>query len=444
MRAKKSPLELVAASLRFTPDACDSIAEFTQFTGSTWERTLQWLDDSGLAFYFLKRIQNSHSADAVPSWVIAHLERNYASNQLRVREMSRRFNSLNQQFHHAGVHYAAVKGFSLVPDFCPDASLRYQGDFDYLVDEASLSTAAQALRDAGYLPKPSPSREEFIFMLPGSASVRSSAQYSPEASYAVELHLDLWDGHYHGVDLPRGLLSTDGACTRNWNGCNFYGLSDDEAFLGQVLHACHHMFTEWIRMSCFLEIAFFLNRRAQDEALWNRVSRRVGDNLRLREFVVIVSEISARLFAAPLPSLVKEWRSHVRTGPGIWITNYSTEWAFCEFPPYHFRALPAAKLVRFLHREFKAPEVSQQKASSIPTETSEPRSRLSRIARTLINNPSRALDRAWWKRQMLFRRTLFHSLAWLRYLGEIPRWLWMNYSKRKSASPSGVMRPAVD
>ena len=443
MRAQKNPLELVAASLRLTPDACDSVAGFRQFNGHTWKRTLQWLDDAGLAFYFLRRIQNSRSADVIPSWVVAYLERNFAANQLRVREMSRRFNDLNQRFNHTGVRYAVFKGFSLVPDFCPDASLRYQGDIDYLVDEPSLSAAKQALLDAGYRAKPSPSSEEFIFMLPGASPVHTSEQYSSDAAYAVELHLDIWDGHYHGIHLPRGLISTDRACSRNWNGHSFHGLSVDEAFLGQVLHACHHLFAEWIRMSCFLEIAYFLNRCALDDVLWARVAQHVGDNLQLREFVVIVSEIAARLFAAPLPSVIQKWGREIRTAPGIWLESYSTEWAFCEFPPYQFKALPATNLVRFLRRQYKTPKVVSTTSTGVAVQTA-PRSRLMRIASSLIKTPSRALDRAWWKRQMLLRRTAFHALARVRYVSEIPRWLWMNHKQRGSAGATRSLRPGPD
>ncbi len=69
--------------------------------------------------------------------------------------MSRRFDFLNLAFNNAGVRYAVLKGLSLVPEFCPYAPLRHQGDFDYLVDPNSLEAAQRILAEAGYVPKPS-------------------------------------------------------------------------------------------------------------------------------------------------------------------------------------------------------------------------------------------------------------------------------------------------
>ena len=80
------------------------------------------------------------------------------------------------------------------------------------------------------------------------------------------------------------------ASTQQWNRYSFSALTNEDAFVLQVIHACHHFFTLWIRMSCLFEIAYFLNRRASDAELWGRVEERVGANGVLREFVVIVSE----------------------------------------------------------------------------------------------------------------------------------------------------------
>ena len=110
--------------------------------------------------------------------------------------------------------------------------------------------------------------------------------------------------------------------TQRWNENEFFALSDEEAFLLQVLHACHHFFTLWIRMSCLYEIAYFLNRRANDSKLWDRVEEHVGDSSVLREFVVVVSQTAASLFGTPVPPLISRWTEQIRIGPRIWVDKY--------------------------------------------------------------------------------------------------------------------------
>ena len=77
----------------------------------------------------------------------------------------------------------------------------------------------------------------------------------------------------------RNLFTVERATTHAWNGFVFPALTDEDAFLLQVVHACQHLFALWIRMSCFLEIGYFLKRRVYDTALWNQIEQRVGDNL---------------------------------------------------------------------------------------------------------------------------------------------------------------------
>jgi hypothetical protein len=198
-----------------------------------------------------------------------------------------------------------------------------------------------------------------------------------------------------------------------------------------VLHACQHLFTFWIRMSGLLEVGYFLNRRASDTSLWNRIEQRVGDNLVLREFVVIVAELVVKLFAPPLPSLVRDWGASVRPGPRVWIESYARHWAFCELPGYQFSLFPRAKLVLFLHQQYRD-NISARK--HMVRNRLIPSSRLSRIASSVRDKPSLVLDASWWKRQRLIGRSLFHALAGLRYLCEIPRWVWLNRARMRSAS----------
>ena len=438
---RHSSAEDIVEFLSFSSDSCGRVDELKKLRPREWERVLRWLDDAGLAFYFLEKLKNKNATDTVPPWVMSRLDRDFVGNQQRVDYMSRRFAFLNQEFNEAGVRYVVLKGLSLVPQFCPDALLRYQGDFDYLVDEPSLLAAQRVLVEAGYSPKVSPSSEEFIFLMPGMGKQSRVTEYSARAPHAVELHLDIWDREMFRVSSIPRLFSVEHAQTQLWNGFAFPALTDEDAFLLQVLHACCHCFSYWIRMSCLFEIAYFLNRRSSDSSLWSRVGQRVKDNLVLRDFVVIVAELAAKLFAPPLPPLVRDWGARVRPATRVWIDRYARHWAFCEPPVQEFSIFPEAKLVRFLHQQYKD---GASPGKFMVRDLVLPSSRISRIASSLKDNPSLVLDAAWWKRQLVISRSLFYVLGWLRYLCEIPRWRWRNraYVQTTSTSWTGDSLPA--
>jgi len=429
---RRNPGQEIVDFLSFSAASAGDRAGLRKFRERDWKQGLRWMDDAGLAFYFLRKLEQANARDAVPTWVMNRLEQSFADNQQRVGEMSRQFDSLNRKFNDAGVRYVVLKGLSLVPEYCPDANLRHQGDFDYLVDDHSLSTAQRIVVDAGYRPKPSTSSQEFIFVSQGTGvPTRSPEQYSARAPHAVELHLDIWDSEQHGLPSMPGLFSVERTRIHQWNGLTFPGLTDEDAFLLQVLHACHHLFTYWIRMASLLEIGFFLNRRGSDASLWNRVEQRVGDNVMLRDFVVVITELVAKLFAAPIPGLVRAWSNCIRPATRVWIERYARHCAFCEIPSYELSFLPKAKLVLFLHQQYENTGLQQHPARKRLTTFP----RLSRMVSSLRNKPSLALTAAWWKRQLFIRRSLFHTLAGLRYLCEIPRWRWLNRTKMRPASP---------
>lgn len=427
---KSSPAEAVIGFLSFSGDRRESLEAMEKFTPRHWKHILRWLDDAGLAFYFFQKLKDEHASGNVPLSVLSRLERNFASNQLRIEEMGRRFEAINRKFNDAGVRYTVIKGFSLVPQFCPRAALRHQSDLDYLIDEQSLPLARRLLSDAGYRSKISRSSKESIFVSFGNAPSRSYAQYSPHAPHAVELHTEIWDDDMHGVREVPKLFSVGQARTQHWNGLTFPAQADEDAFLLQILHACHHLFSQWIRISSLLEIGHFLHRRAFDLELWSGIEQRVGDSAVLREFVVIVTEMTARLFAAPIPEVVQGWSAGVRPRPRAWIDNYARDWALGGLPVYEFSLFPRSKLALFLFHQYRS--ASREKESQPRNQSAY--SRLWRIALFIKDNPALIWNADWWRRQHLLRRSVFYALAELRYLAEIPRWRWLNRASPRTGS----------
>ena len=427
---KRTPAEAVVAFLSFAGDRRDSLTALEKFTPRQWEHILQWLNDAGLAFYFLQRLKDEDASGIVPPSILSCLERNFACNQLRVEEMGRQFDAINRKFDDAGVRYTVIKGFSLVPQFCPCAPLRYQADLDYLIDEESLPAACRVLAGIGYQPRASHSSKEWIFVSSEQRPSRSEAQYSPNAPHAVELHTDIWDEDMLGIPGIPKLFSVQQARTRYWNGLRFPAQVDEDAFLLQVLHACQHIFTQWIRISSLLEIGYFLHRRASDLELWSGIEHRAGDSAVLHELVVIVTEMAARLFAAPIPKLVEAWGARIRPGPRIWIDNYARDWVLCGLPLYEHSLFPRSKLALFLHEQYR----SAWRAQKSQPHNRSPFWRLRRMALSIRDNPALVWNGDWWRKQHLFRRSVFYALAELRYVAEIPRWRWLSRTNSQAAS----------
>jgi len=139
--------------------------------------------------------------------------------------------------------------------------------------------------------------------------------------------------------LPQSLSVRD-VKTYQWREFTFPVLPDEDAFLVQVLHACHHLFTYWIRLSSLWEIGYFLTRRASDASFWSRIEKRVEGNTVFQEFTVVVIELVAKLFGAPIPPAVRVWGRRIRPASRVWIENYGREWLFGEVPTYSCACSP--------------------------------------------------------------------------------------------------------
>jgi hypothetical protein len=244
------------------------------------------------------------------------------------------------------------------------------------------------------------------------------------------LHTDLWEEELNRLPQIPKLPFLERAVAHHWNGLTFPALEDEDAFLLQVLHVCHHLFTFWIRMSCLFELGYFLQRRACDREFWNRTEQRVADSRLLREFVVIVTELVSRLFVSPVPPLIHAWAAKIRPGSRVWIEHYARRCAFSELPAYQFSLFPTAKFVLFLQQQFteQAPG-----GKSVLRKRLLPSSRLSHFVSSIRRKPSLALNADWWKHQLLVRRSIFHLLAGVRYVWEVPRWRWLNRAKVPTA-----------
>ncbi|MGB7849101.1 MAG: nucleotidyltransferase family protein [Candidatus Acidiferrum sp.] len=421
--------ETIIRYLSFSNGVGNSGTALTDFTLRQWERTFTWLDNANLALYLLKKLRDTHADRNLPSAVLSRLEQNYSNNRLRVEEMASQFAVVNEMFRQSGVEHAVVKGFSLVPEFCPDARLRQQSDLDYLVDEKSLPAAQNVLGQLGYTLKSHHTPEQWVFWkgaIPFPAT--SSEQYDAKGRYVIELHSAMWEPGEHGIDVAGTRFSRPRTINHEWRGIYFPALYDEDAFLLQILHVLQHLLGGWIRMFWLYEIAYCLHRRANDALFWQGVEGCAEAEAVLPQFVAIVTELAAQFFQAPLPAIVQAWKTDLRPAVKVWLDNYGRQLAFEKIPYYELDLFSASKLVLFLHRQFLHDEARRR---HFMRRRLLPWTRPVSIARSIKERPTVLFDPQWRHRQFLFHRVLFHASSGLRYLCEIPRWLWLN--RRKAA-----------
>jgi hypothetical protein len=211
-----------------------------------------------------------------------------------------------------------------------------------------------------------------------------------------------------------------------WRGLHFPVLQEVDAFLLQILHALHHVLAGWTRMGVFHEIAYCLQRRANDSSFWQRVERQAQADAPLPQFVAIIAELAARFFHAPLPAIVKTWKMQLPPPVKVWLEKYGPGVAFAKVPIGELDLFPTAKLVLFLHRQF-LPDAKRRR--HFMRRRLLPWGRPGKIVRSIKKQPALLFDAKWRERQFMFNRVVFHTGSLLRYLCEMPRWVWLNRKK---------------
>lgn len=384
-------------------------------TGREWEKARLWLVESGLALYFCQRVKGSEAEAVVPADLLVRLARNLGDNQRRVAAMAEEFGSLNRCFERAGIEYAVLKGFALVPDYCPDACLRTQFDYDYLVRPESLKQAELALRMAGYRRKYSETPDRLLFIHPGRAPRLPSSEqdfFLHTLNRPVELHLSLWEFAEEKLSLETPADPLSRSIWRSWKGLRFPALSDPDALLAQGLHAFRHILNNECRLSLFYEMAHFLDTTRQSEAFWQNLRTHTQADPRLPEIIGVIFTLASELFGAEVSPAAAEWTTAtLPRALALWTQRHGLASALDNFSSNKFSLL--------LHREF----VEDTKAwREIRSKRLFPFRRPHRAAEATSPRLASHLAAAWRQGRHVLRRIRFHLVAAACYAWELPMW----------------------
>jgi Uncharacterised nucleotidyltransferase len=407
----------VIASLRISEDsACEQ--HLQPFGIRDWQRTLNWLDDSGLSLYFLRHLQVTNTTAMVSPKVLAYLEVSLRNNHVRWERLAQEFARISQGFEHAGIGFAVIKGLALVPDYCPDALLRAPSDLDFLINREDMGLANSALEKAGYRVKTTSDMEVQFWKPSPKMPTTSDSPYSASTEPLVELHFGFWDDE-NRIPLREPIFSVDRVVSHSWQGLIFPVLNERDAFLLQVIHVFHHVTHYWLKLSWLLELGFFLSNRALDTEFWLQVDHQMEGFPGLREFAAIVVYLVKVAFGATAPEITNHWMDSLGCNSRLWLEKYAEDWLIDDHPFRRSAFLRTAKLSLFLHQQYvRGPKARNEvlRERLFPWKRPDSRSFPSDYA------PSHTLKSQWIRSVFVLNRLMFHAGATLRYLCEVPRW----------------------
>jgi hypothetical protein len=411
--------QTVAACLSFSGEKSIQFEKLRGFSPRDWRRTLGWLDASGLALYFLQEIDDHNARAVLPSEVLMWLDKHLASNRRRVVRLAHEIANINQGFDQAHIRYAVIKGFSLVPLFCSDISLRAQADIDYLVEEASRKTAKQVLVEAGYDLEEESSVESKFEKPRTRNATRSDNSYAVQTEAGVELHTSVWNFELIHIPFAEPEFSLDPTHSKQWRDLTFPVLNDLDIFVLQIVHAFHHVLNCWVKMSWLFEIGYFLTQQGFNSAFWNALEQYAARMPQFRQFAAIVIRLASNIFGCTVPPVAERWIGEMHPAAKVWISNYGSAWAFENNPYQELSLLSASKLVLFLHQLY-APDAEARKR--IRDLRLFPWKQPPKVAMPIKGRPATNLQARFLQSEHIMRRLIFHASTGSRYLWELPRW----------------------
>lgn len=387
-----------------------------------WKQALEWLDHSGIALLFWKRLKELGEVGAIPFETGECLERNLADHRLRLADMVAEFDSINQGFESAGLKYAAMKGLALPSDYCPDILLRTTYDYDYLLPRESIRAAENVLKAVGYIRKDDPEEHPIVYFHkdhPPRAPLCRDDLYSPAFPRTVELHYLFWDAGPVGFPLKLPFDPLDELELRHFPAypglqrrVYFYALSEANDLIFELLHAFRHILHGWCRLRSLLDIACLLDRRASDDVFWREFLKRLKSSPALADIAGVVFLLSASLFGAKVPDFVASRTTSCLRPPLVsWVNRYGKSSALQNFSDNKFSL--------FLHREFIGDDATWR---AIERSRLFPAHRPNQAVNSAVGSLPSRVSAKWKQAVYVSRRLKHHVKAAARYKLESRRW----------------------
>ena len=398
--------ETVFAS--FWEPATNLRARLTEFSERDWRRAFYWMDVTGLALYFLDRIQRLGLQDCLPPVILDRLTNNLRDNSARAVSLFGEAVALSLRFKRKNIEFALLKGVTLCPDSVPDNALRCQMDLDVLVRESQADEARRCLESLGYvLDVVSGTTWEFKA---GAGVAQFKDLYRVRPQRSVDLHLLPSDTESE-IRHTQDLLAR--AQPRSFHGLLLPVLSPEDLFIQQALHLFKHICSEYARAFWVLEFWRHVHTRRADTRFWRNVRVLASTTPGAVIAIGVSTLIATLMFGKFAPEELSQWSmNHLPPSICLWVQLYGRRSLLASFP--------GSKLYLLLQRQL-VPDTSESRAAI--RRRIFPIHRPSNITRTAQGEQlaSRLLLYRVQAKYLFFRLRI-HVVEGLRYAIESGRW----------------------
>jgi len=289
-----------------------------------WRSLLHWLDTSGLALYFLNRLQQFKQTNILPQHVHTRLNRNLEDNMCRTHELVTEAQAIQSGFTQVGLLFAVLKGFSLWPDSVSRCELRSQLDLDFLIYEEDAGRARELLESRGYKLMAISGRT-LEFKAEGEINASMKTLYTAGCAHCVELHLEAKETG--GVSLLQRVVQ------RQLCGVWMPVVPPLDQFIGQAMHLYKHLCSEFTRAAHILEFRRHVIARFEDDAFWHELKSSLQSQpdvcLRLGVILQLISHVMGDFAPSALTSYTV---CRIPPLALLWIDCYAVESALASFP----------------------------------------------------------------------------------------------------------------
>ncbi len=369
-----------------------------------WMDLLRWLDFSGLALYFFDRLLKLGREDSLPTPVLERLQQSLKENTDRTRSLITESISIQLEFQQTRLRYANLKGLSLWPSSVPKPELRSQFDLDFLVAEESAPTARRVLECRGYRLY-AVSGRSWEFKRNEKPGVSLKDLYRDLQSWRVELHIEPKEA--------QGQSPLDRLEWRDLYGLRMPVLTPVDLFLGQGLHACKHICSEFMRAAHLEEFRRHVLFRREDPGFWNQLQQSASGNQRASLALGVVTLVVAEVMGEFAPEALTSWTvSRLPTSIRLWSQIYGRRAVLGSFP--------GSKLYLFLQKELAEAGIPAKRPirhSLVPSRLPPP------VIRARPNESiSVRISRYRMQFAFIFQRLRFHLLEGTRYVWELHHW----------------------
>lgn len=420
--ANRMLVEAIADSFR---DTGHSRRLFAEFRPKDWAQTEFWLDASGLALYFLDHVQSIGIEDVIDPTVIKTLEQKVADNRERRNDMFEEFLGLNAMFQEANICYANLKGFTLSPDSCHNPDLRFQIDFDFLIDPAQRNLCLSLLETRGYQCTAA-TRSTWEFKVGNPQGVSMKNHYKASTHRSLELHFTL-----DAIDTIE--LSRDPRLDRLglWSGLP--ALSAADQMIGQALHVLSHLRGSATRPSWLLEFRRHVTIRRNDKEFWRELHTLARPQPHAITALGLSVLLATDLFGSFSPPELNTWTlDQLPPRVRLWGEHYGRRVLFAD--------VPGTKLYLLLEKELSPEQHPLRKTIRQRLIPLEPPPRVMRPQRN-DSLRTRIYQEIIQFRFILFRLR-FHLTEGLRYAIELGRWKQLiKEDLQRQSGPQAPLNP---